>query len=109
MTEMAKTTVDAQRKMSSTESVFEIESQSTFRHRWQKYCQVNQLDYVSLYELRHTFVSIAKSLSDGELRQLVGHSKSMDTYGIYSHEVQNDLRVTSEKLNDIWGNILKQK
>jgi integrase len=109
LTDLAKAVIQAQRQISSTESVFGIESQSTFRHRWQKYCEVNKIQYVSLYELRHTFVSIAKGLSDGELRQLVGYSKNMDTYGVYSHEVQDDQLRTAEKLNDIWGKMVAGK
>lgn len=109
LTDMAKSVIQAQRQLSGSDSVFEIESQSTYRHRWQKYCETNGIQYVSLYELRHTFVSIAKELSDGELRQLVGHSKSMDTYGIYSHDMQNDKRRTAAKLNTIWGKVVASK
>ena len=109
ITGLAASVIENQRKISTTESVFEIESQSTFRHRWQKYCESNSIDYVSLYELRHTFISVAKGLSDGELRQLAGHSKNMDTYGVYSHEVQGDKIRTGEKLNDIWESIVFKK
>lgn len=43
---------------------------------------------ISLYELRHTFVSIIEdAISPAEMRRIVGHSKSMDTYGSYSHAV----------------------
>ena len=109
ITGLAASVIENQRKISTTESVFEIESQSTFRHRWQKYCESNSIDYVSLYELRNTFISVAKGLSDGELRQLAGHSKNMDTYGVYSHEVQGDKIRTGEKLNDIWESIVFKK
>lgn len=44
---------------------------------------------VSLYELRHTFVSVESSvLTDSQLKMLVGHSKNMDTSGVYHHELQ---------------------
>lgn len=99
--------IQEQRQISGSESVFEIESQSTFRHRWKKYCESNNVPSVSLYELRHTFVSIAKGLSDGELRQLVGHSKNMDTYGVYSHELAGDMQNTADKLDKIIGKIVK--
>lgn len=43
---------------------------------------------MSLYELRHTFVSIVEdAVSPAQLRRMVGHSRSMDTYGWYSHAV----------------------
>ena len=106
MTELAQETIKAQRTISDGDSVFGIRNQSTFRHRWQEYCEANNIDFVSLYELRHTFVSVAKGLSDGELRQLVGHSKNMDTYGVYSHELTSDKQKTAEKLDRIWSEII---
>lgn len=33
----------------------------------------------------------------------------MDTYGVYSHEVQGDKIRTGEKLNDIWESIVFKK
>ena len=41
----------------------------------------------SPYELRHTFVSIAKALPEGLLKTIVGNSEDMDTLGTYVHEV----------------------
>ena len=43
---------------------------------------------VTLYEMRHTFVSIESGvLTDSQLKMLVGHSKNMDTAGVYRHEL----------------------
>jgi len=75
-----------------TEYIFDIASTSTFRHRWQKYCEVNGITITSLYELRHTFVSIVKNLPEGSVKQLVGHSKNMDTFGIYGHQLTGEIR-----------------
>lgn len=61
---------------------------------------------VSPYELRHTFVSVVKSIPEGYLKQLVGHSKSMDTYGIYSHNVDGDLQNASILVNQIFTRLL---
>ena len=55
------------------------------------------------YEMRHTFVSVVKSLPEGYLKQLVGHSKDMDTYGVYSHEFLGDSKKTAELVEDIFG------
>lgn len=47
---------------------------------------------VSPYCLRHTFVSMTKSqLPDALMRQVVGHSKSMDTLGVYGKQISGDL------------------
>ena len=58
--------------------------------RWESYQEANGLEpKVSLYELRHTFVSVESSvLTDSQLKMLVGHSKNMDTSGVYRHELQ---------------------
>ncbi len=42
-------------------------------------CEYNGITVVTPYELRHTFVSIAKSLPAGMVKSIVGHSESMDT------------------------------
>ncbi len=42
--------------------VFPIRSESAYYEAWQKYCRANEIPPISLYELRHTFVSIVKVL-----------------------------------------------
>lgn len=51
----------------------------------------------SLHELRHTFISINQAdIPEQLLKRAVGHSKSMDTFGVYGHEVDGDMeRVAS--------------
>ncbi len=57
--------------------------------RWKKYQKDNGIEpQVTLYEMRHTFVSIESGvLTDSQLKMLVGHSKNMDTAGVYRHEL----------------------
>lgn len=87
--------------------VFGINSQSTYRHRWKRYCESNGIAYVSPYELRHTFVSSAKGLSDGEMKSLVGHSKNMDTWGVYGNkELEGERNRISSKLQAIFAELL---
>ena len=74
--------------------------------RWKKYCRANGLPELSLYEIRHTFVSIAKNLSDGQVKPLVGHSVNMDTFGIYGHELNGELQKTASDLESIFESIL---
>ena len=46
---------------------------------------------VSLYSLRHTFVSIlSASVPEAMLKRIVGHSQSMDTLGVYGHRVDGE-------------------
>ena len=61
---------------------------------------------MSLYELRHTFVSIAKVLPEGQLTTIVGHSKSMDTFGVYGHELNGEREKSAAILDDEFSRIL---
>ena len=58
------------------------------------------------YELRHTFVSIAKDLSEGRVKSLVGHSKNMDTFGVYGHTVRGEMEETAELLDEIFHKVI---
>ena len=78
--------------------VFPILSTRAFRACWQRYCRANDIEVISLYELRHTFVSIAKTLPEGMVKSIVGHSAQMDTFGIYGHALTSDAEDTSEAL-----------
>ena len=77
-----------------------------FYRRWVSYRDYIGISKVTPYELRHTFVSVVKCLPEGLLKPLVGHSKDMDTYGIYSHEITGDVDITAQKVDDIFKRIL---
>ena len=79
---------------------------SNYYDRWKIYCLHNNISPITPYELRHTFVSAVKSLPEGYLKGLVGHSKDMDTYGVYSHEMSGDMKVTANLVQDIFKQIL---
>jgi integrase len=72
-----------------TTSLFQIQNQRALFKRWKKYQRDNGIEpQVTLYEMRHTFVSIESGvLTDSQLKMLVGHSKNMDTAGVYRHEL----------------------
>lgn len=107
LTSQAQQELSAQLEASGgRQQVFPIESQSTYRHRWKRYCQANGIPYVSPYEMRHTFVSMAKSLPEGEVKALVGHSRSMDTFGVYGHGVEGERERVAGKLEAIFRELL---
>lgn len=83
-----------------------ISRQDTFREQWYRYCAHNRLPHITPYELRHTFVSIAQDLPEGQLKQLVGHSRNMDTRGTYAHEVQGQRQRTAAKIEKIFAELL---
>lgn len=75
--------------------------------RWRSYC--NQHGFkTTIHELRHTFISLSKNdLPEEMLKAVVGHSTSMDTYGIYGHYVNGESEKTAEIIEDVFEKILK--
>lgn len=86
--------------------IFELPSPTSYRERWQKYCEVNGITRTTPYELRHTFVSVVKTLPAGEVKKLVGHSNSMDTFGVYGHYLDGEDTRTAQKINGLFQSIL---
>ena len=99
--------LEAQKAVTGKQAyIFPMASMHTYYHRWQRYQRSNDLPELSLYELRHTFVSIAQELPTGELKQLVGHSEDMDTYGTYSHYIAGDDERTAKNLQEIFDRLV---
>ena len=71
------------------------------------FCAANEMEPVSLYELRHTFVSVVKTLPAGEVKPLVGNSQDMDTFGQYSHALTGDAENTARAVNAAFMKLLK--
>lgn len=82
--------------------LFQIPCQRSLVRRWEKYQAANGITPpVTLYELRHTFVSIESAvLTDSQLKMLVGHSRNMDTSGTYRHELQGQREALAAATTD---------
>lgn len=63
----------------------------TLRKWWIVWQERHGFSPISLYELRHTFVSVCDNMPEGLKRQMMGHSRSMDTEGVYGHKKRDDL------------------
>ena len=101
--------IEDQRKITLTaKSVFEISTQHNFRDCWYRYCLYNGIPKITPYEMRHTFVSMAKTLPDGMVKQLVGHSKDMDTFGTYGHLIGDDSEAVASALSEIFKRLIKK-
>ncbi len=98
-----------QKKMNTNKYIFDILNQEHYRESWGRYCKANNIEYVSPYELRHTFVSIAKQLPAGEVKNLVGHSKNMDTFGVYGHDMNGDAERVANQINTLFEGLLSQE
>ena len=93
--------------ISPLDPIFNINCEQTLRKRWKVYCEANNIPYVSLYELRHTFVSVVSLLPAGEVKSIVGHSKSMDTFGVYGHAIASYRSKVSKDVTDIFTALLE--
>lgn len=109
LSDLARQELEAQAREYPSESgyVFELPSPTAYRERWQKYCESNNITRTTPYELRHTFVSVAKTLPAGEVKSLVGHSQSMDTFGVYGHALVGEDEKTAEKINGLFRKIVE--
>lgn len=73
-----------------------VGNQCTMRNQWARLKKERSLPG-TLYSLRHTFVSMTKDqLSEAAIKAYIGHSASMDTYGTYAHELDDDARKTAQ-------------
>ena len=81
--------------------------EQTYRKRWYCYCDHNNIPRITPYEMRHSFVSINKQMPEAELKLLVGHAKDMDTTGVYSHEMNGDLKRIAIKVESAIQDIIE--
>ena len=108
LSDMARRVLENQRRLTAGEvSVFCILTEYNYYWRWKVYCKANGLTEVTPYELRHTFVSVVKTLPAGEVKGLVGHSLDMDTFGVYGHVLTGEAEATAEAVNGTFLKILR--
>lgn len=81
--------------------------QSDARHSWDRIAdELNTL--ASPYSLRHTFIShMANILPEQVLKSIVGHSTSMDTYGVYKHAVNGEAEQAAEQTGAAFIKLIK--
>lgn len=77
-------------------------------HDWEDYR--NQLPQrVTLYGLRHTWVSLMqKELPDSLMKLLLGHSPTMDTKGTYGHTITGDDRQAADIVNAVFDKLFNK-
>lgn len=77
---------------------------------WRRTCEKLGIQYVSLYELRHTMISVVKdTLPLPMLKQVVGHSGSMDTLGTYGHEIDGEKQAAAAIINEAFQTLTGSK
>lgn len=80
-------------------------NQSTMRNQWLMLKEERNLSG-TVYSLRHTFISITKSvLPESVIKDIVGHSVSMDTFGTYGHIVDGESKKSAEVIDLTFGQL----
>lgn len=59
------------------------------------------------YELRHTFISVNKKIPAEMLKPMVGHSKDMDTFGVYGHALNGESYAAARMIDEAFQKLLK--
>ncbi len=85
--------------------------QSTSRELYKRWIQFQKHNgiypVISLYELRHTFVSVCKgSISESLIKPVIGHSSNMPSYSTYGHVMQGELEQVAGNIDTAFNAIL---
>lgn len=81
----------------------------TFYGRWCSYCKYHGFK-TTLHELRHTLISIAKAGMSAELlKPMVGHTETMNTFGVYGHQLDGEMKMVADTLDALFDQHLKGK
>lgn len=82
-------------------------NQSTMRNHWNQLKKERGLPG-SVYSLRHTFISMMKSvLPEQSIKDVVGHSVSMDTFGTYGHIIEGEDKKIAQVIDLTFTNLEK--
>ena len=74
--------------------------------RWKVYRRQHGIT-VSLHELRHTHISLMQdAVPANALKRMVGHTKNMDTFGVYGHEVDGDAEKAAQIIDGVFDNLI---
>lgn len=106
LSELGKQVWDEQCKLSTDDQLFPKYSTESYRKHLAQYCKSNGITVITPYELRHTSFSIMQTLPEGLVKAAGGHSKNMDTFGVYGHEVHGDKALTAQLLQDRFSSLL---
>lgn len=115
MTEVARSVLDGQRDYLKSIGVISpwvfpaedgsrADPHSVYLH-WRSYSTQHGFR-TTIHELRHTFVSLGKDLPLEMMKSVVGHSTSMDTYGIYGHDVDGESKRAAQIIDGVFSGIL---
>lgn len=77
--------------------------QTRMRKHWERLKEERELPG-TVYSLRHTFITMMKNvLPEQAIKDIVGHSVSMDTFGTYGHILDGEDRETAQVIDLTFG------
>lgn len=89
-------------------STGEHAAQENVAESWEAFCIAEGITRgVTPYGWRHTFVSLAGNMPDGLKKRRVGHSKNMDTDGVYGKPFEGNDELEAEYIESRFDAILK--
>ena len=85
------------------------ENPTKFYRDWKRYAECNAIDErISFHCLRHTMISLYKDeVPEQLLKQVVGHSATMDTFGQYGHALADDAARTATLMDAAFTRYVK--
>lgn len=85
-----------------------IHSQGLYRTRLKDYCKEAGFTEITPYRLRHSFISIMRSrVPEDTIKAIVGHSKAMDTFGVYDAALKENVALQGGEVGQAWENLIK--
>lgn len=64
--------------------------------------------FVFIIVYGHTFISIIQQLPESDIKAIVGHSSSMDTFGVYAHSVDGRKASIAEDIEKVFDEIISK-
>lgn len=98
---------DDQLKRTHSDLLFPDYTERKYYYHLKRYFESNNIPFISPYELRHTSFSIAQALPEGLVKRMGGHSKNMDTFGVYGHDVDGDSELTAKLMQERLDELIK--
>lgn len=74
--------------------------------RWKSYADQHGIKS-NLHELRHTHISLMQdTVPENMLKRMVGHTKNMDTFGVYGHEVDGEAAKAAALVDGVFNSLI---
>lgn len=81
--------------------------QRSYYKHWLRYRKAWGITTTTLYEMRHTWFSINKTLPPELVKAMGGHGQDFDTFGWYGHSVEGEPELTASLIEQNLAKILK--